>query len=274
MVGATFLSCSVPNTVAITFDDGPCAYTGAILDVLAAHNASATFILNGNNWGCIYDANKAALVQRMVAEGHQVAHHSWSHPLLTNISLADVAGQITLLDDALLRIVGLVPAFMRPPYGATNANVTQVMAAANKTIALWDLDSHDWQWTGLSTFLASVQSVYNASVRAAAGGGGGGRVPLSRHTPPLASPLARRTSPSTTTPSWTRPRSRWSGSSARGSPRAACAPSPWARAWGSTTPQRGTARPLRRRRATPRRGRAPGSRCLLEQGCSSRRGAQ
>ena len=42
--------CSVPGTVAVTFDDGPYIYTQAILDMLNAAGMKVTFFENGNNW--------------------------------------------------------------------------------------------------------------------------------------------------------------------------------------------------------------------------------
>jgi peptidoglycan/xylan/chitin deacetylase (PgdA/CDA1 family) len=73
--GAIIQSCTVPGTVALTFDDGPYIYTGQVLDELAANGVKATFMLNGQNLGNIYD--NAALVQRMIAEGHQVGSHTY-----------------------------------------------------------------------------------------------------------------------------------------------------------------------------------------------------
>ena len=47
------------------------------MDALKARGVKATFFLNGDNWDCIYNANRASLVQRMITDGHQVASHTW-----------------------------------------------------------------------------------------------------------------------------------------------------------------------------------------------------
>ena len=62
--------------VALTFDDGPYVYTPALLDILAANNAKATFFVVGDNGGKgqIQDPSTGypAIIRRMIAEGHQV----------------------------------------------------------------------------------------------------------------------------------------------------------------------------------------------------------
>ena len=72
--GQVYFGCSVPNTVALTFDDGPFMYTDGVLDALAGAGMKATFFLNGQNWASIFEYS--ATVQRMVNEGHQVGSHT------------------------------------------------------------------------------------------------------------------------------------------------------------------------------------------------------
>lgn len=72
--GAVLNQCSVPGTVALTFDDGPYIYTPQLLDTLSAHHAVATFFLNGMNKGSM--AAFPDLVRRTLAEGHQLGSHT------------------------------------------------------------------------------------------------------------------------------------------------------------------------------------------------------
>ncbi len=59
------------KTVYLTFDDGPCAYTSQLLDVLAKYNFKATFfVVNTGNTG---------IISRIAAEGHAVGLHSATH---------------------------------------------------------------------------------------------------------------------------------------------------------------------------------------------------
>ena len=93
---ASAYDCPGQKLAALTFDDGPGRYSAAILDTLKAHGVKATFFMNGNNiW--IY----ASQVQRMVAEGHQVANHTYNHPDLVQSSDALVRQEIGSLAQAL-----------------------------------------------------------------------------------------------------------------------------------------------------------------------------
>ena len=75
-VGTVISSCTVPGTVALTFDDGPFTYTASVLDTLRRNGVAATFFVNGVNWADITSADSQASVRRMVAEGHQIGSHS------------------------------------------------------------------------------------------------------------------------------------------------------------------------------------------------------
>lgn len=73
--GTIITSCTVPNTVALTFDDGPYIYTEDLLDKLEAVGFRATFFQNGNNWDSIYNYNST--LKRMIAGKHQIASHTY-----------------------------------------------------------------------------------------------------------------------------------------------------------------------------------------------------
>src|SRR4051794_6652214 len=48
-------NCVIDGVVALSFDDGPFSFTSELLDVLDTENVTATFFVNGFNYGCIYD---------------------------------------------------------------------------------------------------------------------------------------------------------------------------------------------------------------------------
>jgi peptidoglycan/xylan/chitin deacetylase (PgdA/CDA1 family) len=76
----TFSQCHVDGPyVAMTFDDGPHAQnTPRLLDMLKQRNIKATFFVVGE---CAQEY--PAIMKRIVAEGHEIANHSWSHPQLS-----------------------------------------------------------------------------------------------------------------------------------------------------------------------------------------------
>lgn len=93
--GASVITrCTIPGTIAITFDDGPFLYTDGLLDILKSRAVKATFFFNGNNYGRIEDF--AASVKRAYQDGHQVASHTWDHKDLASLSQSDALGEMTM----------------------------------------------------------------------------------------------------------------------------------------------------------------------------------
>ncbi|WP_177159546.1 polysaccharide deacetylase family protein [Granulicatella balaenopterae] len=125
--------------IALTFDDGPkSTTTGQVLDLLNEYHAKATFFMLGKNVPGNED-----LVQRMVAEGHQLANHSYNHPQLTKLTPEEIAQQINDTQAAILKASGGVASnALRPPYGAYNHKVA---LAAQLPAINWSIDTLDWQ---------------------------------------------------------------------------------------------------------------------------------
>lgn len=131
--------------MAITFDDGPGKYTEELLDALKKYNAKATFFLVGT---CVQ--NYPNIVKREVAEGHQVASHSWNHPKLTSLSAAAIGDQLNQTKNAINNACGadIGTLMLRPPYGSVNATVQN---AANAPLILWSVDTLDWKYRNAET---------------------------------------------------------------------------------------------------------------------------
>lgn len=78
------------HEIVLTFDDGPLAGTTAkVLDALARECVKATFFLVGRNAEAL-----PALVRRMVADGHTIGTHTYSHPTLADLGQAKAQGDI------------------------------------------------------------------------------------------------------------------------------------------------------------------------------------
>ncbi|QRW07526.1 chitin deacetylase [Ceratobasidium sp. AG-Ba] len=140
-VAQVYSSCTQPNTVALTFDDGPYNYLTDISDTLANAGAKGTFFFNGNNWACIYDL--ADGVKYVYDHGHQVASHTWAHKHLNTLSYDQIHSEMWRVEQALEKITGVTPAFMRPPYGEYNNNVKNVAGERGQDLVTWDFDSQD-----------------------------------------------------------------------------------------------------------------------------------
>ncbi|KAF1842529.1 carbohydrate esterase family 4 protein, partial [Cucurbitaria berberidis CBS 394.84] len=146
--GGGIYNCVTPGTVAITYDDGPQkVLTNHILDVMASHNAKATFFITGNN------INKGQIditqeyidvIKRMDAEGHQIASHTWTHLDLSVVSSIDRKQQMWKNEMALRNIVGKIPTYMRPPYSSCTGACQTDMAALGYHVTYFDVDTDDY----------------------------------------------------------------------------------------------------------------------------------
>ena len=139
----TFTQCHVDGPyIAMTFDDGPhAANTPRLLDMLKQRNIKATFFVVGQ---CVVEY--PAIMKRIVAEGHEVASHSWSHPNLMKMGEGSVTDQLQKTHEAIEKTTGVAPTVMRPPYGAFTANQRGwANAKWGYKIILWDVDPLDWK---------------------------------------------------------------------------------------------------------------------------------
>ncbi|KAJ7110718.1 carbohydrate esterase family 4 protein [Mycena crocata] len=136
-------ACINANDLALTFDDGPWIYLRDISDQFTAAGAKATFFHNGNNFDCIYSAARIADIKYAYAAGHMIGSHTWSHADLTELSTAQIQDAMYRMEEAFSRIIGIRPAFMRPPFGSYNGNVQSIAAGRGQSLALWDWDTGD-----------------------------------------------------------------------------------------------------------------------------------
>lgn len=121
--------------VALSFDDGPSPrYTSTVLDLLARYHAHATFFDEGQN-----AALWPELVRRTVAEGNEVANHTFSHPDVRRLDTAAVTDEVDEATAA-IRAAGVEPArWFRPPKGFFDDTAATAVEAAGYHTVMWDL---------------------------------------------------------------------------------------------------------------------------------------
>ena len=140
---STYSQCHVDGPyVAMTFDDGPHgANTPRLLEMLRQRKIHATFFLVGQ---CV--AEFPDIVKKIVADGHEIANHSWSHPQLSAMSESAVRDQLQRTHDAIIAACGVTPKIMRPPYGAFTARQRAwALGEWGYKCILWDVDPLDWK---------------------------------------------------------------------------------------------------------------------------------
>ena len=146
------------KVVALTFDDGPNpATTNQALDTLSKYGIKATFFVLGKNV-----SGNEEILKRMKADGHVIGNHSWSHPVLSKLSLDEAKKQITDTEDALTKVLSSSSKLMRPPYGAITDDIRNGL---DLSFIMWDVDSLDWKNKNEASILTEIQrEVKNGSI--------------------------------------------------------------------------------------------------------------
>lgn len=127
-------SAAARNEIAITIDDGPDPLvTPAVLDILDAHGARASFF-------CIGTQARAhpELIADIVHRGHSIENHSQHHH--HNFSLLGPRGfrrEILAAQNTLTELSGRTPHFFRAPAGLRNPFLEPVLAAAGLQLTAW-----------------------------------------------------------------------------------------------------------------------------------------
>jgi peptidoglycan-N-acetylglucosamine deacetylase len=128
------------KAVCLTFDDGPHPdHTPALLDVLGRAGVRATFFVIGQR-----AAAHPEFVRRMVAEGHAVGHHTYSHSDPRETPAARLAVEIEQTGDVLTRAVGTSSTLFRPPHGQLTPAKLWRLWRLGMTVALWNVDPRDF----------------------------------------------------------------------------------------------------------------------------------
>jgi peptidoglycan/xylan/chitin deacetylase (PgdA/CDA1 family) len=139
----SYTSCTVEGQyLAMTFDDGPHPqHTPRLLDLLKQRGIKATFFVVGQN-----AAQYPEILKRIAAEGHELANHSYTHPILNPLGEGGIREQLDKTHQAVLGATGVTMKLLRPPYGALTENMRRwtYQTFGYRTI-LWDVDPLDWK---------------------------------------------------------------------------------------------------------------------------------
>jgi peptidoglycan/xylan/chitin deacetylase (PgdA/CDA1 family) len=139
--GKTFTG--LPRTshqLALTYDDGPNdPHTLRLLEVLAKHDAKATFFLIGR-----YVRQRPEIVREVVQAGHAVGNHTFTHPLLTFKTEAEVREELTQCRSAIEDAIGQPTNLFRPPFGGRRPAVLRIARELGLQPIMWNITGYDW----------------------------------------------------------------------------------------------------------------------------------
>ncbi|NGX06091.1 polysaccharide deacetylase family protein [Mycobacteroides franklinii] len=139
LLGPDTVDCARYKCVALTFDDGPTPFTDRLLQVLTDRGAKATFFLIGNKVAADPEA-----ARRIAAAGMEVAGHTWEHPNMATIAVADIPAQLRRGAEAIAAATGTFPHLYRPAGGVSSDAVRAEARRQGLAEILWDVIPFDW----------------------------------------------------------------------------------------------------------------------------------
>lgn len=124
------------KVIALTFDDGPDPIqTPKVLKVLKEHQATACFFCIGHK----IEGNEK-LLQQMVAEGHLIGNHSFTHSgLFPLYRLSRMKKDLQTCQSELERVTSQPVTLFRPPFGVTNPTIAKAVRQLGYTSIGWNI---------------------------------------------------------------------------------------------------------------------------------------
>lgn len=140
------------HSMVLSFDDGPDPlYTPDILATLREHRVRAMFFVCGEMAHAHPD-----LLREMADDGHVVGNHSWSHPLIPELSRTAIRDELGRTSDVVDTTLGTPPLWYRAPYGAWNRNSFEIGAELGMEPMAWTVDTLDWKTPGTGAIVRRV----------------------------------------------------------------------------------------------------------------------
>ena len=127
------------NLCVLTFDDGPSIFTPQLLETLKQYEIHATFFMLGTMVNHYQD-----IALQVLAAGHEIATHTYAHKNLKKLSY-DRQYQEIERGYASLAALGIIPTYMRPPYGNYDERTVKIADEFGLNVVLWSIDSKDWK---------------------------------------------------------------------------------------------------------------------------------
>ncbi|MEU9162292.1 glycosyltransferase [Streptomyces sp. NPDC048424] len=147
------------HTVVLSFDDGPSPeWTPKILELLEARNIRASFFVTGG-----MTARHPELIRQIVADGHELGVHTFTHPDLVYQSHTRTSWELAQTQLALAGVAGVHSSLFRPPYSSNAAAlddwtypVIKYVGARGYLTAFIDRDTDDWKRPGVEEIVKAA----------------------------------------------------------------------------------------------------------------------
>ena len=159
------------KVVALTYDDGPSSpYTNQLLDILDRYQVKATFFEVGRKI-----EKHPEIVPMIVARGHELANHSYSHTDMMFKPREFLLSEIEKTDKLLQELgVKQDSISFRPHFGRRFVVLSYLLSQMHKKLIMWDVDSQDYEKTLTAEDIANrvIDNVRSGSIVVMHDGGG------------------------------------------------------------------------------------------------------
>jgi len=157
------------HAVALTIDDGPHPeWTPKILSLLAKYHVHATFFLIGNQV-----RGHEPVARMIVSAGHQIANHTWSHPLsLPRLTTSQMRTELQRAQDKIYSTTSVAPTLFRSPGGAWSRGLFAQTAASGLIPIEWAADPRDWSRPGTAAITRTLLAARPGQILLCHDGGG------------------------------------------------------------------------------------------------------
>ena len=154
LYGPTFVGLGPGSrTLALTYDDGPNdPYTWRMMEVLERHGVKATFFLIGE-----YVQQKPAIARALVAAGHAVGSHTWSHPNLIFARVTELRLQLVQTRQAIFDATGVETKIFRPPFGGRRPATLRTVRDFGLQTVMWNVTCYDWKAKSVGEIVAHAE---------------------------------------------------------------------------------------------------------------------
>ncbi|MFS0643452.1 polysaccharide deacetylase family protein [Siminovitchia sp. 179-K 8D1 HS] len=125
----------------------------SMLQTLKKHNVQATFFLEGR-----WVKENPDLAKMIAAAGHEIGNHSYSHPRMESLGVAEARDEIVKANEVIEATTGKKPVWFGPPSGGFREETIEIAHGLNMKTVLWTVDTIDWQKPPPGTIMKRVMS--------------------------------------------------------------------------------------------------------------------
>jgi peptidoglycan-N-acetylglucosamine deacetylase len=126
-------------------------YLSNMLETLKKHNIHVTFFLEGR-----WVQKNPDLAEMIVAAGHEIGNHSFSHPDMKTLSAARTRDELAQTNKVIKATTGVIPKWFAPPSGSYRDETVRIAAEQGMRTIMWSVDTIDWQKPPVDVLLKRV----------------------------------------------------------------------------------------------------------------------